>query len=473
MLSAAQQAEDEYASTQRISREAIGMPQAFPVGAASGGSHHAPAFPSQAETTLTRYAAGGGGYSTDCSSRATDRSGGRGPPRSWSCFGCGGPHPYSEYKEGQHIIICPNKDAPGVREHATKNIEKMRKNRKKKHVQNQKRKNLGTANYADFDEAGQQQIREQCLAAVGGHEVSNNASAMSSVTGPGSHAPSAIFVVNVAVLAATTPLKPQMPISIQSNLLHIPIKFGNDLNEPNCPTIRCAVDTCAALTTGSFHFFAAITKRYPHCVQKIFAPQDYASIVLMGIVRNKTEAVTTELEVGFLFRLPYKTSDGDDSSFMVATGPNVSVNTIIGLPFIKGVGMIIDTVDDAAECKYLECPPFPIDYRRTSNQVPVMDEPSVPVHHVHGYFQQTIREIENLEHYYDTKVQGQGSRAREKYAVCFESTSAGRDAVSDVESVNTVSTPKTDMSTRWVPPSSVTEETDDYHSQVLGEDGYL
>jgi len=45
-------------------------------------------------------------------------------------------------------------------------------------------------------------------------------------------------------------------------------------------------------------------------------------------------------------------------------GPNISVNTIIGLPFIT-------------------------------------------------YFQQTIREIENLERYYDTKVQGQGSRARE------------------------------------------------------------
>ncbi len=132
-------------------------------------------------------------------------------------------------------------------------------------------------------------------------------------------------------------------------------------------------------------------------MQKIFAPQDYAPIVLMGIVRTKTEAVTTKLEVGFLFRLPYKTSDGDESSFMVATGPNVSVNTIIGLPFIKGVGMIIDTVDDVAECRYLECPPFPIDYWRKSNQVPVMDEPSVPVHHAHTYFQQTIREIENLE----------------------------------------------------------------------------
>ena len=88
--------------------------------------------------------------------------------------------------------------------------------------------------------------------------------------------------------------------------------------------ICCAVDTCAALTTGSFKYFTAIAKRYPHCVMKIYAPQDYASIVLMGIVQtNKSEAVTTELEVGFLFHLPYKTSNGDDSSFMVVTGCHV------------------------------------------------------------------------------------------------------------------------------------------------------
>jgi hypothetical protein len=115
----------------------------------------------------------------------------------------------------------------------------------------------------------------------------------------------------------------------------------------------------------------------------------------------------------------------------------------------------------------------PLTIGASQNQVPVMDEPSVPVHHAHGFLQQMICEIENLEQYYNSKVLGQGSRAREKYAVRFKLTSAGRDASSDVKSVNTASTPKTDMSTRWVPPSSVTKETDNYHSQVLREDGFL
>ncbi len=280
-------------------------------------------------------------------------------------------------------------------------------------------------------------------------------------------------MVNVSVLAASTPLKQQMPILIQSNLPHIPIKFGKDLNDPNCPTICYAVDTCTTLMMGSFHFFAAIAKLFPHCVMKIFSPQDYASIVLRGIVWNNKETVTTKLEVVFLFCLPYKTLDSDDSSFMVATGPNVLVNTIIGLPFIKGTRMIINTVDNVAKCKYLNCPPFPIDYQRMLNHVPVMDKLSAPVNHAPPHLSETIQEIENLERYYYAKVQAQGSRTNQNSAVHFGSKSAARDAVSDVDSVATAPTPNTDMSSRWVPPSSVQKETDDYHFQVLGEDGYL
>ncbi len=235
MQQAAQQVEDDYGLTQRIACKAIGLSKAFTAGAVIGGPSLASAFPSQAETTLARYLAGSG-YSTD-GSQVTDRSGRQGPPCTWTCFGCSGPHPYSEYKTGNHVVICPNRDNPGLREHTTRNLEKMQKNHKKKHVQNTKRKNLGTANFSDFDNAGQQRIQEHCLAASGEHEVSGNNSTMSSVTGPGSQAPLArpsrgcgrgntIFTVDVSVLTASSPLKPPIPISIQSNLPHIPIKFG-------------------------------------------------------------------------------------------------------------------------------------------------------------------------------------------------------------------------------------------------------
>ena len=152
------------------------------------------------------------------------------------------------------------------------------------------------------------------------------------------------------------------------------------------------------MTTGNFHFFAAVAKRYPHYVSKVYTPKDYAPIVLSGIMSSDAASITTELEVGFLFHLPYRTREGDISSLMVATGPNVSVNTIIGLPFMKAMGMILDLVNEVVECKYLDCPPFPVDFSPTSNHVPVLDDKCTPIHHAASYVQ-LIKEISNLERY--------------------------------------------------------------------------
>jgi hypothetical protein len=59
MLQAAQQAEDDLHTVQHITREVVGMSQAFHAGATGGIQTVAGAFPSQAETTLTRYSSDG------------------------------------------------------------------------------------------------------------------------------------------------------------------------------------------------------------------------------------------------------------------------------------------------------------------------------------------------------------------------------------------------------------------------------
>jgi hypothetical protein len=258
-----------------------------------------------------------------------------------------------------------------------------------------------------------------------------------------------------------------------SNLPHIVMQFGESLDCPNCPSIRCAVDTCAALTTGSFHFYAAIAKRFLHCVAKVFAPKDYVVIVLLGIVGHHDQAaVTTKLEVGFQFHLPYKTKDGGDASFVIATGPHVSINTILGLPFVVATGMIIDFVDNVADCKYLECPPFPIDFQRASNHVPVTDKPDASVNISH--YNDVIRKMENLERYYDAKEQAGSSKTTpQTQAVHFGSKLMARAAVSDSDDISTATHPLGGLGPRWVPPSSVHEDDEDYPSSVLGNDNYL
>ncbi len=67
------------------------------------------------------------------------------------------------------------------------------------------------------------------------------------------------------------------------------------------PGPLCIVNIPATLTMGNFHIVAAIAKRYPHCVAKIFVPKDYNPIVLPGIVQRGGELITTELMVGFQF----------------------------------------------------------------------------------------------------------------------------------------------------------------------------
>jgi len=314
-------------------------------------------------------------------------------------------------------MVCPNRNNPGMRENAKKNVDRMKANCQKRARQNTKRKNLGTANFANFDTAGQDCIREQVLLTLknGNHEISDTTSVASSVTTPSSVIPAAsrgqgqdgnaggrgrIFIVDVTVLA--------MPIAIHSNLPHIVMQFGPILDCPHSPSICCAVDSCTALSTGNFHYFASLVIRFPHCLAKVFAPQDYAPIVLSGVVQSQQqEAVTTKLEVGFQFHLPYKTSQGEDAPLLIATGPNVSVNTILGLPFMQGTGMILNLVNNTAECKYLDCPPFLIDFRGTSNHVPVTDEPSATVQLVEPT--EIIEEIKHLERYIEAKVQARGS----------------------------------------------------------------
>ena len=134
------------------------------------------------------------------------------------------------------------------------------------------------------------------------------------------------------------------------------------------------VDTAAALTTGNLHFFAALAKAYPHTVASVHSPKDYSPITLSGIVQQGGSSVTTDLTVGFQFHLPYLTREGTPTSLVVATGPDVTVNAILGLPFITQTKMVIDTADQVAELRAFDTPPFPIDFRRAMCAIPVIGE---------------------------------------------------------------------------------------------------
>ena len=96
--------------------------------------------------------------------------------------------------------------------------------------------------------------------------------------------------------------------------------------------------------------------------------------------------------------MPYLTRDGSPSTLLIATGPNVTVNAILGRPFIQQTRMIIDAADQVAELRSLDSPPFPIDFRRAMCTVPTMGEAQNASH-----FSEIIAEIVNLENFISGK----------------------------------------------------------------------
>ncbi len=104
--------------------------------------------------------------------------------------------------------------------------------------------------------------------------------------------------------------------------------------------------------------------------------------------------------MAFQFHLPYLTKDGSPTSFVVATRPQVSVNTVLGLPLITATGMIIDYIDDVVEAKHMDCPPFKIEFRRATKHIPAIDDDAtthyVEFKDVHGILQKTKTYITGL-----------------------------------------------------------------------------
>jgi hypothetical protein len=228
------------------------------------------------------------------------------------------------------------------------------------------------------------------------------------------------------------------------------------------------VDTGAALNTGNYSFVAAIAKRYPHCVAKVYLPEDHSPIILSGVIDDEQQAITTELSVAFQFHLPYLTRDGQSTSISIATGPHVSVNSIIGLPFITGTGMVIDTVDNVIEAKHLVCQPFPIEFRRATKYVPAISDDRAATRYIE--FNEVLSIIKKTDAYIAKVYAGAPSASNKKVRISEQHVPVGPG--SDSDSAASISTNRS-MLGRWLPPPSANDTPHDYHNNVLGEDGYL
>ncbi len=166
--------------------------------------------------------------------------------------------------------------------------------------------------------------------------------------------------------------------------------------------------------------------------------------------------ITTKLNVGFDIHLPYATKDGNNTSLLVAAGPDVADNLILGLPFIKATGMIADFVNTVCEAKNLLCNLFPIDFKRATKSIPVFAD-SAAVSQSHGTQERSVLQVLGmLRSLYGRKPINQEPPS-------FTSFSTG-----DAPHGKVVG-----FINRWVPPATLVNTSSNYHDQVLGDLGYL
>ena len=106
-----------------------------------------------------------------------------------------------------------------------------------------------------------------------------------------------------------------------------------------------------------------VSKASTHFISKVYSSSKYAPITLSGVVQHdhNGDKTTTKLPVAFVFHTLYLTEDRARTTLAVTCGANISVNLIIGLPFIKSTIMNIDVNDNVPYCHALYGPPFPLE----------------------------------------------------------------------------------------------------------------
>lgn len=449
-------AETQYKRMGETAREAIGQP--------IGQAYSASAYPSQAENTLARY--------DSSPSPSKSRKMGKGH----KCFGCGSPD-HGWKKEG--VITCPKGHLPEIKQAAKENYEKFRKEARLR-TREKGKSSPKQVSYADLDDDAKRKLAHEVFAAHG----TDATSVASSVTSPSTNAASALSPTQrihrtlfcsiseeeaneYAVLNSTAaPSCRVLPVPTMSAFPTIELPVGAPTDE-SFPAIKCIVDTAAGLNTGNIRYIAGLAKQYPNTLVRLYAPSDYRPIVLSGIDRSAKDEehlASTELDCAFEFNLPFYGRDGSTVSIMIATGANVSVNSILGLPFLKGCGGIIDLVNDLVDLRHLDCPPFKFKFLsptcyapETSNAAPAALATVTPAH------QRVIDEIDNLVAFVCGEVT---PPAASRPSVSFQSTSA-TGPHQPVSAASSNGDPPVSI-VRWTPSPSASTSFDSYYDPLLG-----
>jgi hypothetical protein len=187
------------------------------------------------------------------------------------------------------------------------------------------------------------------------------------------------------------------------------------------------------------------------------------------VIDDNAQAITTDLSVAFQFHLPYLTCDGNTTSIIIPTGPQVSVNAIIGLLFIKAISMIIDTVVNSVKAKHLVYKPFPIEFFCTTKYAPAISDDRAAFCHIEFEEVQSIIAKTNA---YILTVCASNKMSPSTKRIRITELHKPVGTTRDFDSMTTILTNRS-MTGQWHLPPSANDNTHVYHIQIHGENGYL
>jgi hypothetical protein len=128
----------------------------------------------------------------------------------------------------------------------------------------------------------------------------------------------------------------------------------------------------------------------------------------------------------------YLMQEGHPTTLSNATGPNVTVNTILVFPFIQHTKMIINTSNQVADLRALNNPPFDIDYHHAICTVPAI-EGGTNISDSLAHYDDIVREADRIVAHYTTKSQAAAILLPAKKTRCINfNDSALAPAISDV-----------------------------------------
>jgi uncharacterized Zn finger protein (UPF0148 family) len=159
--------------------------------------------------------------------------------------------------------------------------------------------------------------------------------------------------------------KPLLPIRVDTNLPHFLLPIGQSSADSNFK-ISVAYDTCAVLNVGWVRFHLAIAKQHPHLVKSlVWAKEQYNPLTLSGgVSQNEADPLSaklvTTLPAIIEYYMPYPSKQGHPTSFKVAIGDNVAVNTLIGMSMICPAKFSLDLEDNVINSGILDAEPFPV-----------------------------------------------------------------------------------------------------------------